>query len=69
MQWEQDPSPSNADNLNNVKREASRHFRNKNKEYLRVKIEELLTNSKIKNIREFYRVINDFTSVTSMELI
>jgi hypothetical protein len=53
MQWEQDPSQSNVDNLNSVKREASRHFRNKKKEYLRVKIEELLTNSKIKNIREF----------------
>jgi len=29
MQWLQDPSLSNVDNLNNVRREASRHFRNK----------------------------------------
>ena len=29
MQWLQDPSQSKADNLNNVRREANRHFRNK----------------------------------------
>jgi hypothetical protein len=29
MQWMQDPSQSNVDNLNNVRRDASRHFRNK----------------------------------------
>jgi predicted AAA+ superfamily ATPase len=29
MQWIQDPSQSNVDNLNNVRRDASRHFRNK----------------------------------------
>jgi len=29
MQWVQDPSQSNVDNLNNVRREASRHFMNK----------------------------------------
>jgi hypothetical protein len=29
MQWVQDPYQSNADNLNNVRREASRQFRNK----------------------------------------
>ena len=29
MQWIQDPSRSNLDNLNNVRRDASRHFRNK----------------------------------------
>ena len=31
MQWIQDPSQSHADNLNNVRRDASRHFRNKKK--------------------------------------
>jgi hypothetical protein len=34
-------SPS--DNLNNVRREGSRHFRNKKKEYLTAKINELET--------------------------
>jgi len=29
MQWVQDPSQRNADNLNNVRREANRQFRKK----------------------------------------
>jgi len=60
MQWIQDPSQSNVDILNNVRREVSRHFRNKRKTYLRAKIEELETNSTIQNIRDLYRGINDF---------
>ena len=32
MQWLQDPNQSNVNNLNNVRREASIHFRNKKKE-------------------------------------
>jgi hypothetical protein len=39
------------------------------KEYLKAKIEELETNSKIKNIRDLYRAINDLRRVTSLELI
>jgi hypothetical protein len=46
LQWLQDPSEINGDNLNNVKREASRHFRNKKREYLKDKINELAMNSK-----------------------
>jgi hypothetical protein len=60
MQWIQDPSQSKVDSLNNVKCEVSRHFRNKKKAYLRAKIEELKTNSKIQNIRDLYRGISDF---------
>jgi hypothetical protein len=60
MQWIQDPSRSNADNLNKVRHDASRHFRNKEKAYLKAKIEELETNSKVKNVRDLYRDINDF---------
>ena len=59
MQWVQDPSQSNVDNLNNVRREVSRHFRNKKKAYLKAKIEELENNSKIKNVRNLYRGISD----------
>ena len=51
---------SNVNNLNKVRCEASRRFRNKKKEYLRAKLEELETNSKNKNIRDLYRVIHDF---------
>jgi hypothetical protein len=42
LQWLQDPSEINGDNLNNVRKEASRHFRNKKKEYLKGKINEHL---------------------------
>ena len=59
MQWVQDPSQSNVDNLNTERREVSRYCRKK-KAYLRAKVEELETNSKIKNIRDLYRGINDF---------
>jgi len=48
------------DNRNNVRRETSRHCRNTKKEYLNAKIEELETNSKIKNVRDLYRGISDF---------
>ena len=60
LQWIQDPSRSNVDILNNVRREVSRHFRDKKKAYLRAKIEELETNSKIQNIRDLYSGISDF---------
>ena len=60
LQWVQDPSQRNVDNLNKIRREASRHFRNKKKAYLKAKIEDLETNSKIKNIRKLYRGISDF---------
>jgi hypothetical protein len=50
LQWLQDPSEING--------EASRYFRNKKREYLKHKINELATNSKNKNIRDLYRGIN-----------
>jgi len=56
----QDPSQRNVDNMNNVRRNASRHFRNKEKAYLKAKIEELETNSKVNNVRDLYRGINYF---------
>jgi BMFP domain-containing protein YqiC len=40
-----------------VRRDVSRHFRNKNEAYLKAKIEELETNSKINNVRDLYRGI------------
>jgi hypothetical protein len=56
----QEPSEANEDNLSNVRREASRYFRNKKREYLKEKINKLEANSKNKNIRELYRGINEF---------
>jgi hypothetical protein len=60
LQWLQDPSEANEDNLSDVRREASRHFRKKKREYLKDKISELESNIKDKNIRDLYSVINEF---------
>jgi hypothetical protein len=67
LQWLQDPSEINGYNLNSVRHEASRHFRNKKKkrEYLKDKINELATNCKHKNIRDLYRGIKDLKGATS----
>jgi hypothetical protein len=59
LQWLHYPSEINGDNLNIVRLEGSRHFRNKKGEYLRNKINELATNSKNKNIRVLCRGINE----------
>ena len=63
MPWLQDPNQNNVANLNNVRREASRHFRNKKKEYMKAKIDEPETNSKMEYIRYLNRGINDFKKV------
>jgi Fe-S cluster assembly ATPase SufC len=60
LQWLQDPSEINGVKLNNVRREASKHFRNKNREFLKHKITELATSRKNKNIRDIHRGINEF---------
>jgi len=38
MHWVHDPNQSNVGNINHVGRDARRHFRNKKKEYLKVKL-------------------------------
>jgi hypothetical protein len=45
--------------MNDVRQEASRYFRNKKREYLKDKINELGPNSKNKNIRDLCRGINE----------
>jgi hypothetical protein len=64
-----DSSQNNVDNMNNVRREASRYLRNKKKAYLKAKIEELETNSKTENIRDFIRASMTSRKVNSLELI
>jgi hypothetical protein len=59
-QWLQDPSEINGYNLSNERREASRYFRNKKREYLKDKINVPATISKNKNIRYLSRGINEF---------
>jgi hypothetical protein len=63
----QDPSEIKGDNLNRVRREASRLSRNKKREYLKNKINELATNSKNKN-RDLYRGIKDLRGATNREI-
>jgi hypothetical protein len=59
LQWLRDPSEINGNNLNNIKRETSRHFRGgKKREYLKNKIDELAFKSENKNIRGLYRGAN-----------
>jgi hypothetical protein len=60
LQWLQNPSEINGDNLKIARREARRYFRNKKREYLKDEINGLATNSKNKNIRDLYRGINEF---------
>jgi hypothetical protein len=63
-----DPSEITGANLNNVRCKASRHFRNKMREYLKDKMNELAMNSKNKNIRDLYRGINEFRRAMNLEI-
>jgi hypothetical protein len=60
MQWVQDPSQRNVDNLNHARHERGRHFWSKKKEYLPDKFEELEIKNNLKNIRDLCRGIIDF---------
>ena len=60
MQWLQDPNQRNAENLNNIRHETSRHLRNKKKENLKAKIDEKETKGQFKNIRDMYMGISVF---------
>jgi hypothetical protein len=46
--------------VQNLRHEASRIFRKKEREYLKGKINELESNNTNKHIRDFYRDINKF---------
>jgi hypothetical protein len=52
LQWLQDPSEINGDSLNSVRHEARRHFKNKTREYIKEKINEIATNRKDKDISD-----------------
>jgi hypothetical protein len=56
----QNLSQINGDNLQNLRHETSRTLGKKKREYLNVKINELKTNNKNKNIRDLHRGINEF---------
>jgi len=68
--WLRDPNDSNVVTLNIVRHEASRHFRKKEKEYLKAKTDELETNSKIKKKSETGTGASvTLRRVTSLELM
>ena len=69
MKLLQHPNQSNVDNLNNVRCEASRYFRDKKKEYLKGKIDELETNSKKRISDTCKEVSMTLRTVTSLEQI
>jgi hypothetical protein len=54
------PREINWDNLNNIRCETSRHFRDKWRKYLKDETDELATNSKNKSNRHLYRGIHVF---------
>ena len=55
MQLLKDPNQNNLDTLKNTRRESRRYFRNKNKEYLKYKIDQFDNDSENKNVRHLYR--------------
>jgi hypothetical protein len=59
LQWLQDPGEINGDILNILRCKTSRHVRNKKREYLKDRINELAMNSKNKETRNLYREINE----------
>ncbi|KAJ4433774.1 hypothetical protein ANN_16086 [Periplaneta americana] len=56
----QDPIVENRDNYFNERREASRTLRNKKRDYLKKKLNEVETNSKNRNIPDLYKGIKEF---------
>jgi hypothetical protein len=58
LQWFQDPREINGDNLTNVGCETSRYFRNKKREYLKDKINELATNENGDLLADSHNILN-----------
>jgi len=67
--WVNDPCQSNVHNLNVVRREVSRHFRNKKKKYLIAKIEKLEDNNRFTTLRIYIGVSMHFRSGTNLDSI
>jgi hypothetical protein len=67
LQWLQNPTQINGDNLKNLRRETARIFRKKKREYLKGKVHYLETNNKNKNIRGLFRGISKFKRGPKLE--
>jgi hypothetical protein len=59
LQWLQNPSQISGDNLQTLRHQTSRTFRNKKKEYLKGKINEHETNNKNEYTGDLCRGINE----------
>jgi uncharacterized protein (DUF2252 family) len=68
LEWLQYQSVVNEDNLSNVRREASRHFRNKKRVYLKGKIKSLNNTVRIRTSRDLHRGMYEFKRVMNLEL-
>jgi hypothetical protein len=55
-------------NSSNVRRESTRYFRKKKREYLKDKINELVSYNKNTNIRDLYRGRTEFKKVINLEV-
>ena len=69
IQWVQDPSQSNLGNLNNVRREVSKHFRNKKMAYLRVNLRNLKLTVRSKTLGTCIWASLTLRSGTSLDVI
>jgi len=69
IQWIQDPSQRNVDNLNKVRLEVSRHFRNIKNAYMGAKIEEHETNKNIHKIGTCIGASVTLRRATSVDVI
>jgi hypothetical protein len=63
LQLLKDPSEVTGEKLINIRREASRYFRNKRREHVKEKINEFVMNNKNKNIGDLCRERNEFERV------
>jgi hypothetical protein len=59
FQWLQNPREISGNKLNNIRCEASRHFRHKRREYLKDKINETAMYSNNNNIKDVYRKVTN----------
>ena len=57
MNWLYEQNEENLEQLSSIRQETTRLLKNKNREYLREKINDLEMNAKNKNIRELYQGI------------
>jgi len=69
MRWVQDPSQGSVDNLYSVRHDASRHFRNKKKAYLKLKLRNLKLTVRSKILGIFIGASMILRRVTCLELI